>query len=414
MKVKRLDVKNLKKIISATLEFAEDQPVIRISGKNSQGKTSLLTALWGAIGGKTAVTERGQDAGNLVREGEKKAEVQVTLAGLSKEVRVQWSVTQAGTEQLNVWSSDGSKVGRKELSALLSQYTIDPLSFVSLTKSQQYDEVCRLCGIDVTSEKAAIENAKRELSLANDIARRAPQVIAQSPDCMPRIDTTAIKSRIQLAHTIAQSIAQVRQRKAVAKSNIEQIDNEIVRLEATILSLKNKRATLAQAITEVEPQEINVENELKALSDAEASNRLVDEYERIQAQNKIALKAQEEATQKRAAVADAEKKFREKVSSTKLPIPGLTIDEQDGISVEGKPFGNLSSSEQIIFATRLAAAANPELRVINIKDGSLLDEDMMASLAQVAEDEGMQIFIERVGEEKDSIIIRDGEVVPNN
>ena len=60
----------------------------------------------------------------------------------------------------------------------------------------------------------------------------------------------------------------------------------------------------------------------------------------------------------------------------------------------------LSSAEQIVLACRIATVRNPLLKVVYIKDASLLDEDSMKYLQQIAEEYDYQIFAERVGEEQ--------------
>jgi len=56
-------------------------------------------------------------------------------------------------------------------------------------------------------------------------------------------------------------------------------------------------------------------------------------------------------------------------------------------------------------------SGNPELRVIRIMDGSLLDSDGLALIADMAKDADYQVWIERVGNgDGMGVIIEDGEV----
>jgi hypothetical protein len=56
-------------------------------------------------------------------------------------------------------------------------------------------------------------------------------------------------------------------------------------------------------------------------------------------------------------------------------------------------------------------SSNPELRVIRIKDGSLLDPDGMAMLKTMAQENDFQIWIERVTDmDPIAIVIEDGSV----
>ena len=59
----------------------------------------------------------------------------------------------------------------------------------------------------------------------------------------------------------------------------------------------------------------------------------------------------------------------------------------------------------------IAMSSNPELRVIRIKDGSLLDADGMAMLKAMASENDFQIWIERVADNDPmAVVIEDGSV----
>ena len=56
-------------------------------------------------------------------------------------------------------------------------------------------------------------------------------------------------------------------------------------------------------------------------------------------------------------------------------------------------------------------SSNPELRVIRIKDGSLLDADGMAMLKAMASENDFQIWIERVADSDPiAVVIGDGSI----
>ena len=70
-----------------------------------------------------------------------------------------------------------------------------------------------------------------------------------------------------------------------------------------------------------------------------------------------------------------------------------------------------SSAEQTRVAVAIGLALNPELPVVLIRDGSLLDDDSLAEVAKQAAAAGAQVWLERVGKGVEcSVIIEDGEV----
>ena len=79
---------------------------------------------------------------------------------------------------------------------------------------------------------------------------------------------------------------------------------------------------------------------------------------------------------------------------------------------QGLPLTNASSAEQLRVSAGIAMAANPKLRVLRVKDGSLLDEASLKLLSALTEAADFQLWIERVEEsdQRPCIIMDDGSV----
>lgn len=68
-------------------------------------------------------------------------------------------------------------------------------------------------------------------------------------------------------------------------------------------------------------------------------------------------------------------------------------------------------AQQLRASIAIASAMNPKLRVIRVRDGSLLDSDSMALLAGFAEANDMQVWVETVQSGRPgAIVIEDGQV----
>jgi len=61
----------------------------------------------------------------------------------------------------------------------------------------------------------------------------------------------------------------------------------------------------------------------------------------------------------------------------------------------------------------IGVALNPQLKVLLIRNGNMLDKASLASVAEQAEAAGMQVWVEMVAEDKDgmTVMMVDGEVV---
>jgi hypothetical protein len=108
---------------------------------------------------------------------------------------------------------------------------------------------------------------------------------------------------------------------------------------------------------------------------------------------------------------DKMKTTKEKITKeAKFPIDGLGFGE-NGVEFDGLPFEQASGAQRLRVSVAIGAALNPKLKVSIVRDGSLLDDDNLALLGELAEEYGLQVWVERVGSHDESaIIIEDGMV----
>ncbi|MEN6334232.1 MAG: hypothetical protein ABFE01_08215, partial [Phycisphaerales bacterium] len=105
---------------------------------------------------------------------------------------------------------------------------------------------------------------------------------------------------------------------------------------------------------------------------------------------------------------------RRRVAEAKFPVPGLAF-EAGHVTLNRIPFDQCSSAEQLKVSVAIGMALNPKLRVLLIRDGSLLDEDSMKILAETAAANDTQVWIEVVRTDSSvSVVIEDGAVKPHH
>ena len=89
-----------------------------------------------------------------------------------------------------------------------------------------------------------------------------------------------------------------------------------------------------------------------------------------------------------------------------------TFFDESGITFKGIPFKQISSSEKLRVGLAISIALNPKIRVVLVRDASLLDSANLAILGEFADKNSVQIWLEKVDESgKVGIVISDGEVV---
>jgi len=107
---------------------------------------------------------------------------------------------------------------------------------------------------------------------------------------------------------------------------------------------------------------------------------------------------------------DIDKEKGRMIEEADIPVEGLSFNEE-GIFINGIPFEQESSSKQLKVSMHMAMALNPKLRVLLVKDGSLLDKDSIKEIEKVAKENDFQMWVEKVGEDEEiGIIIEDGGV----
>jgi hypothetical protein len=101
------------------------------------------------------------------------------------------------------------------------------------------------------------------------------------------------------------------------------------------------------------------------------------------------------------------------LAAAAFPVPGLSIDEET-VTVDGIPFEQLSGALQLRVSVAMGLALNPTVKVLLIRDGSLLDEENLGMVAEMAAEAGAQVWLERVGAGQEvAIVLEDGTVKEN-
>lgn len=109
-------------------------------------------------------------------------------------------------------------------------------------------------------------------------------------------------------------------------------------------------------------------------------------------------------------IAELDEKREQALSAASFPIDGLSFDDE-GVLYNGVPFAQASAAERLRVSVAMAMAMNPQVRVIRITDGSLLDSDNLRLIETMAKDKDFQVWIERVDESGEvGVVIEDGQV----
>lgn len=409
MKIIELQAENVKRL--KAVDITPDGTLQVIGGRNAQGKSSVLDAIWLALGGGKAAKETTLP----IRDGETKASVTLDLGDLV----VTRSWTQKGTT-LKVTSKDGAVYGspQKMLDELVGRLSFDPLEFTRLSAREQRDALLDLVDLDVDVDALDAERAD-VFAQRTEVGRQGKAIgDVQVDDDLPELERSAqdfiarireAEAQNRRADDAANAYEATTREVEQAEARVDALREQLNEAEGSLYAASQRAEMQLKALGMFAKVDISpLEDELEGVEELNQKIR-ANNAARKQAEHKADMRQDYEILTKKLAALDEQKATA--LGSASFPVPGLGFDEQ-GVTFQGVPFSQASSAEQIRVSVAMAMAMNPKLRVLRIKDGSLLDADAMEALrAQVAEND-FQLWLEVVttSTEGGAVIIEDGEV----
>jgi DNA repair exonuclease SbcCD ATPase subunit len=407
----RLEVDNVKRLKS--VRITPDGALVVIGGRNAQGKSSLLDAIEMAIGGGGSIPAE------PIRRGARTARIVADLGDLV----VERTFTQKGS-QLVVKNAAGvpQKSPQALLDALCARIAFDPLAFERMAPKEQA-RIIRELDSDTAEAIGALELRRVDAFNERTEANRAAKAIAARLDPMVHHhDAPAAEVSVaSLAERLEAGLAKNKER-ALAERRVENEQRAIDACEATIRRLEEDlarerhrlqqtRAALVAAEEAVGLTEaVDVAPIQQELRGAEATNRKVranQERALVEEELKTATNRGLELTEE---IEQLDRKKFDLLAAAKLPVPGLGFDDE-GPTLNGLALEQASQAERLRVSIAIGIALNPKLKVLLVRDGSLLDEASTRLLAELARDAEAQVWLERVSEDGAgcSVVIEDGE-----
>jgi hypothetical protein len=401
-----------------------------LTGKNDQGKSSALDSIDYAFRGEKEICDE------PLRKGEKRGVVRLKLSEeLSGICSIERRFTPGGTV-LEVRNAEGvpQKSPQALLDSVISKVTFDPLSFVRMKSAEQMELLRKLVGLDFTQlnterKRAFDERAVRNRELESARARLGGYPFDPS---LPEKPVEVVDLAKQLGDAQSKN-AQINQRRRA----VTEQENKTFDLSEDIRSLQEKVKTLEKMLADTRSQieaktkahaESKVESERmkaeiatiqnidesalrKQIDDIQSTNAKIEANRRHNEAQAEVVRIETEAKALTQAIAEFDAEKAAQIEFAEFPMPGLSFDEERGVLLNGVPFSQGSQARQLQAAVSIGLALNPQIRVILIRDGSLLDEDSMKLVSEMAEKASAQVWIEVVGsKDPAAIVIEDGEV----
>ncbi|QWT24969.1 AAA family ATPase [Subtercola sp. PAMC28395] len=415
LRIVNLKADNYKRI--RAVDITPEGNVVFIGGRNAQGKTSVLDAIWAALAGGEASKATQQP----IRDGQDTAVVTLDLGEYI--VTRRWTKDDSGT--LTVTAADGAKYSspQKLLDEVIGARAFDPLAFTRLSGRDQVAALTSL--VELPFDPAQLERERVGIfETRTEASRAVKQIEGQLAGITkPEDDTpTTEVSLSELVEAFEAAQAQnlefdrrvadaerTQSKREECERVIASLTQQLAGAQSDLVTLRSVEERAGLSVTQAERVD---SSEISArMATVEATNATIREGQEWVRVNGRLLTKRQEVTQYTVALHAIEKRKADALAAVSFPVAGFSFD-QTGVTFKGIPFSQASSAEQLRVSVGLAMAANPKLRVLRILDGSLLDADSMALIAEMASENDYQVWVEVVDQTGTvGITIEDGAVV---
>lgn len=406
LKIVELRGENIKRI--KAIRFKPQENVTVISGPNENGKTSVLDIIWFALKGAEASKENPQP----IHEGEQTAFAELDLG----EYVVTRKFLPSGTT-LEVRNKEGAKFPSPQamLDKLIGSISLDPLAFLRYDAEKQRKLMMSFTNLTAALSKVDLEIKQtfEERAVSNKRLEQEVSLLSSMEDADIPEEVLAKRERIDISglkKELSEAIEHNRRQDA-HKSNLNRITNRILEVEKELEKLTAELAAEKKkgAVTVIPTADI-----MARIDSAEKHNGYVGQLESYEAQSAKCEDLHKQTNDLTEKLESLRQQKADAIKNADYPLEGLGISD-DGITFNGTPFSQLSGAEKLKVSVAMAIAMQSRLKVIRITDGSLLDSKSMKIIEDMAKENGMQVFVERVDETgKIGIVIEDGEIAVNN
>lgn len=439
MRVLSYSARNILKISDIDFQL-EGRNLFLIGGKNGQGKTSAINALLLALCGKRAWGDRPDVP---LKDGEDKGWVKVELSGdeelhqpdgMTVELYYRRKRNGEVKEEIKIVDPSGDEAAepRTLLQQLYSNTAFDPLAFERLGKKEKRETLTRLLGLDFAAEHKQIAALKEDRKLVKkDVDRmemRVDEMVhhKDAPDEEPNVSD--LVAELDAAQKQNKFNAELRRRPPSIKGQLATTREQAEKLAAEIQELQSRLETLYRNEEKLQEELKKAEAEVAGIEDADEAAIKAKIGEAGEVAKKVRANRERAAavlTLKKAADSAAslteqidaiEADIQKRLAEAEWPVEGLALGA-DGVLLDGLPFEQASKSQRVLASTKIGMKLNPKLRLLVCQDGNDLDQDSMAALEKMLEENDFQMLVELVtrtqaDEDLCAVVIQDGEMKP--
>jgi len=430
------------------VDITLDNGVVKIGGKNRQGKSNILTMIQ-MLAGKDYMPEIPKN------KDEKKGKFEIQLG--DEEDRIKYIVKYSFTEKnsyISVEDAEGESQGIKLLQSLLSP-CLNPWEFfgnatakgpgakvrldkaiqivrevmefdfdfdgfidkrglsgepsIQTAKSMHSDDPIKFLEVVEEQYMEARKNAKKKAKdLEGSIKKMKETIPPDMRDAKP-VDVDSITTEMEKYRELKAQHDRFSMRS-------QGLEDQVARAEADLKLAQERLEKVREEANELpdisEGKYEDLQEQLKHMAEA---NRLADQAQTLKEYEKKLETLGEWIGKRDDDIQSIREEKTNALDAAEMPVEGLSI-EDGKILKNGIPFGQDSDSEALEDAFRIGLAKfdqdpeAPKLKTLIIPNASLMDSESTARMIELAEENGVQLVMELVMDEREKgvIFVEDG------
>ncbi len=422
MKIAKVQISNILGI--KRLEFKPGK-ITTITGQNGSGKTSILEAIKGVVGGGHDATllRKGAEEGMVVLEfdngetlikkmNENKSKV-ILEDPNGREVSraatyIKEIIDPIGLNPVQILTADSKKRVNMLLDSVPMELPVEEIKMITGLQTEEdgrhplkiIDEKRKM----IFDDRAAVN---KEVEKLNTMIDEMNKTIPFKPDENDWA-TEADKLRGELQKKKEENETQKAARTKLHNSDIakakeaaqKEIDEIREALQSRLDSLREQYGEAINEITSANGPDIEglIEKLTQAENNAKIQTKISGAVEFVE-KNRKEVELQEGQS----------KSFTEQLKSldnlkaellANLPVDGLEIKDGD-ILINGVPFDTLNEAAKIRFALKIAGLRKAKLPLVCVDGLEALDKSVFEAFKEEAEKTDMQFFVTRVSEDRE-------------
>lgn len=387
LRIIELRGENFKKIKAIVIR--PDDDLVLLTGKNDQGKSSAIDLIIAMLCGKNA-----KMIPQPIRKGQTHADGRLDLGKFI--VTVKWTEKGRYLEVTNAEGAVPPLPPQELLDTFVGEISFDLSKFIDMEDKERTELFLRLAGLDFAPIDREIERLVEERRLQGiKMKMYAGDRETITIDDLPGkpIDTSELSNKYDEAVSINNQVNLEEAKISDANRDIEEAKEQIRQAQEYIKIAEKANKGRKEWLDKNKP--IDTEGIKQEMLNANKINEQIGARERNKVKDqkhKYELSVYNKQTDK---ITERRKSKDKALQEAKLPLPGLTVNSL-GTFFNDIPINQLSSSEKVKVGMSVAMALNYRLKVILVKEASLLDEENLKVIREMAKGKGYQVWLEKV------------------